>query len=109
MLVMLQAFLESLGPYVFYLMMVVTCFKIACRMFWVMVVGIRVSGRLVDHLACLLAWRRRPYAAVLKVGRVTVKDYGKVLSWEGKHLGSIGDRLVVDIRLHRVCRAFLNL
>ncbi len=37
----------------------------------------------VDHLACLLARRSRPYAAELKVGRVTVKEYGHVRSWGG--------------------------
>ena len=38
----------------------------------------RVFGMLVDHLACLLARRSRPYAAELKVGRVRVKEYGHV-------------------------------
>ena len=38
---------------------------------------------LVDHLVCLLARRSRPYVAVLKVGRVVVKEYGHILSWEG--------------------------
>jgi hypothetical protein len=33
---------------------------------------------LVDHLACLLAKRSRPYAAKLKVGKVRVKEYGHV-------------------------------
>jgi hypothetical protein len=75
-LVMLHASLECLGPYVFDLMMVVTCYGIAWRTFWVMMVGIRVSGRLVVHLVCLVAKRSRPYAAVLKVGRVAVKYYG---------------------------------
>ncbi len=82
-LVMLQASLDSVGPSLFDMMMVGTCCKITCRMFWVMVVGISVFGRLVDHLARLLARRRRPYVAVLKVGRVIVKEYGQVQSWEG--------------------------
>ena len=82
MLVMLQASLESLGLFVFDLMMIGTCCKIACRMLWVIMVGMRVSRRLVDHLACLLASRSRPYVAVLKVGKVMVKEYGQVLSWE---------------------------
>ena len=37
----------------------------------------------VEHLACLLARRSRPYAAEQNVGRVTVKEYGQVRSWEG--------------------------
>ena len=77
---MLHASLESLGPVVFDLMMVGTYCKMACLMLWVMVVGIRVFGMLVDHLACLLARRRRPYVAVMNVGRVMVKEYGHVLS-----------------------------
>jgi len=52
-------------------------------MLWVRIVGIRVSGRLVDQLACLLAMSQRPYAAVLKVGRVMVKEYGRMLCWDG--------------------------
>ena len=67
----------------FDLMMVGTCCKISCRMLWVMVVGIRVFGMIVDHLACLLTKRRRPHAVMLKMGRVMVKEYGHVLSWEG--------------------------
>ena len=38
---------------------------------------------LVDHLACLLAMRSRPQAAELNVGKVNVKEYGHVRSWEG--------------------------
>ena len=38
---------------------------------------------LVDHLVWLLARKIKPYAAVLKVGRVVVKEYGQVLSWVG--------------------------
>ncbi len=41
------------------------------------------SRMLVDQRVCLLASRSRPYAAVLKVGRVAVKENGQVLSWEG--------------------------
>ena len=56
-----------------------------------MMVGMSESGVLVDHLVCLLARRSRPYAAVLKVGRVVVKEYGKVLlSWEGITLVVLG-------------------
>ena len=36
-------------------------------------------GMPIVHLVCLLARRSRPYAAVLKVGRVKVKEYGQVL------------------------------
>ncbi len=43
-----------------------------------MVVGISDSGTVVDHRVCLLASRSSPYAAVLKVGRVVVKEYGQV-------------------------------
>ena len=35
-----------------------------------------------DHIACLLA-SSSPYAAELNVGRVRVKEYGHVRSWEG--------------------------
>ena len=83
MLVILQESLESLGPFVFDLMMLGTCCKIACRMFWVMGLGMRVSGRLVDNLACLMARIGRPYVGVPKVGRVMVKEYGQVPSWGG--------------------------
>jgi hypothetical protein len=69
---MLQVPLESLGSSVFDLMMVGTCCNIAWWMFWVMMVGMTVSGRLIVHLVCLLAKRIRPYAAVLKVDRVVV-------------------------------------
>jgi len=48
-----------------------------------MMVGTSVSGMLVVQLVYLLARRCKPYAAVLKVGRVVVKEYGQVLSWEG--------------------------
>ena len=82
-LVLLHASLESLVPSMFNLMMIGTCCQMACRMLWVMVDAILVPGMLADHLACVLARRRRPYAAVLKVGRVMVKKYGHVLSWEG--------------------------
>ena len=80
---MLQASLESVGVFVFDLMIVGTCCKIAWRMVWVMLVAMSVSGMLVVHLVCLLARRSKPYAAVLKVGRVGVKENGQVLSWEG--------------------------
>jgi len=45
---------------------------------WAMVWGTSVSGMRVDHLACLLAKRSRPYAGELKVGKVKVKEYGHV-------------------------------
>jgi hypothetical protein len=32
--------------------------------------GMRASGIVVDHLACLVSSNTSPYAAVLKVGRV---------------------------------------
>jgi len=77
---MLQASLESLGAYVFVLMIVGVCCKIAWRMVWVMMVEMIESGMLVEDLVWLLARRSRPYDAVLKVGRVVVKEYGHVLS-----------------------------
>ena len=77
---MLQASLESLCAYVFVLMIVGVCCRIAWRMVWVIMVGMSRSGMLVDHLVYLLARRSRPYVAVLKVGRVMVKEYGHVLS-----------------------------
>ena len=43
-----------------------------------MVWGMRASGMLAAHLACLLAKRSMPYAAELKVGRVRVNEYGQV-------------------------------
>jgi len=67
-----------------------------------MLVGMSESGMLVDHLVCLLV-RSRPYDAVLKVGRVVVKEYGQVLRWEGIELGSAGDGFVVVFGLYRVC------
>jgi hypothetical protein len=48
-----------------------------------MIDGMRDSRMLVVYLVWLLAKRSRPYVAVLKVGRVMVKEYGQVLSWEG--------------------------
>ncbi len=45
-------------------------------------VGLSESEMVVDHRVCLLA-RSRPYVSVMKVGRVVVKEYGQVLSWEG--------------------------
>ena len=79
---MLQASLESLGASVFVLMIYGVCCRIACRMLWVMMVGMSESGMHVVHLVYLLA-RSRQYAAVVKVGRVVVKEYGQMLSWEG--------------------------
>ena len=80
---MMHASLESLGMSVFILMIVGVCYKIAWRVVWVMMVGTSESGMLVNHLVYLQARRNMPYAAVLKVGRVVVKEYGQVLSWEG--------------------------
>jgi len=77
---MLHASLESLGAWVFVMMIVGTCCKMAWRMDWVMLVGMSVSEMLVVHLVCLMA-RSKPYVAVLKMGRVLVKEYGQVLSW----------------------------
>ena len=45
--------------------------------------GMSAAGMLVDHLACLLAKRSRPYAAKQKVGRVTVTEHGHVRSCGG--------------------------
>jgi hypothetical protein len=60
MLVMLQASLEYSSAFVFDLIVVGVCCRIAWRMVWVMNAGMRVSGMLVDHLVCLLARRSRP-------------------------------------------------
>jgi len=60
MLVMMQTSLEYLGAFVFDLIVVSVCCIIAWRIVWVMSVGMRVSGMLVDHLVCLLARRSRP-------------------------------------------------
>ena len=80
---MMHAFLDSLGAFVFVRMVVGVCCRIALRRFWVMIDGMSDSGMLVVHFVCLLARRSRPYAAVLKVGRIIAKEYGQVLSWEG--------------------------
>ena len=77
---MLQASLESLGAYVFVLTIVGVGCRIAWRVVWVMMVGMSGSVMPVDHLVRMLARRSRPYAAVLKVGRVVMKEYGQVLS-----------------------------
>ena len=77
---MLQASLESLGASVFVLMIVGVCCRIAWRMVRVIMAGLSGSGLVVDHQVCLLARNRRSYDAVLKVGRVVVKEYGHVLS-----------------------------
>ena len=80
---MLQTSLEYMGASMFDLIVVGVYSRIARRMVWVMNVGMRESGMLVDHLICLLARRSRPWAAMLNVGRVMVNEYGQVLSWEG--------------------------
>ena len=73
-LVMLHVSLESLGAYVLRLVMLGSC----CRSVWRVVCGICCgmsdAGMVVDHLTCLLARSRRPYAAEQKVGRVTVNE-----------------------------------
>ena len=38
---------------------------------------------LVDHMACLLARRSRPYAAEQNIGKVIVHEYGHDRSWNG--------------------------
>ena len=38
---------------------------------------------LVDHLACLLARRSRPYDVEQNVGKVIVNEYGHARSWNG--------------------------
>ena len=81
---MMQASLESLGASVFVLMIFDVCCRIAYRMLWVVVTGVSEFEMHVAHRVCLLARRSRPYVAMmLKVGRVVVKEYGQVLSWEG--------------------------
>ena len=77
-LVMQHMSRDSLGASVLPLIVVGICYKSALRMGWAMVWGMSVSSMLVDHLACLLTKRSRPYAAELKVGRVRVKEYGYV-------------------------------
>ena len=79
---MLHASLESLGAYVFVLMMAGFCCRIAWRMFWVMADRTSDYGMPVVHLDCLLARRCRPYYAVVNVGRVMVNEYEQVLSWK---------------------------
>jgi hypothetical protein len=80
---MLQASLESLGASVLVLMMVGVCCRIARRIVRVMMVEMSESEMLVDHRACILARRSRPYATVMKVGRFVVKEYLQVMCWEG--------------------------
>ena len=46
--------------FVFDLIVVGVCCRIAWRMVWVMNVVMRESGMLVEHLVCLLARRSRP-------------------------------------------------
>ena len=69
---------DRLGASVLSLMVVGICRRSALRKGCEMVCGISVDGMLVDHLACLLAQRSRPYVAELEVGRVRVKEYGHV-------------------------------
>ena len=65
---------DNLRASVLPLMVMGICCRRALRMGWEMVWGMSVSGMLVDHLACLLARRSRPYAAELEAGRVRVKE-----------------------------------
>ena len=73
-LVILQGFLESLGSTVVPLIVVgIWCsraWRVGCGMCW----GMSAVGMLVDHLACRLASKSKPYAAELKVGRVIVNE-----------------------------------
>jgi hypothetical protein len=73
-LVMLHGFLEGLGSTAVPLTVVgiwwSRAWRVGCGICW----GMSVAGMLVDHLACLLARRSKPYAAELKVGRVTVNE-----------------------------------
>ena len=73
-LVMVQVSLESLGSIVLRLIVV----GIWCSRAWRVDCGIccwmSAAGIFVDHLACLIARRSRPYAAEQKVGRVTVNE-----------------------------------
>jgi len=82
-LVMLQVFLESLGSVMVLLIVVGIWCSRAWRMGCGICGGMSAVGMLVDHLACLLARRSRPYAAEQKVGRVTVNEYGHVRSCGG--------------------------
>ena len=82
-LVMQHVSRDSLVAFVSPLMVINICCRSVVRMGWGMVYGMSVSGMLDDHLACLVVRRSRPYAAELKVGRVRVKEYGYVRSWEG--------------------------
>ena len=70
--------LDILGASVLPLMVVGICYSIALRMGGAMVCGMRESGMLAVHLACLMTRRSMPYADELKVGRVRVKEYGHV-------------------------------
>ena len=73
-LVMLHVFLESLGSIVVPLIVVgiwwSRAWRVGCGMCWEM----SDVGMLVDHLACLLARRSKPYAAEQKVDRMTVNE-----------------------------------
>jgi len=80
---MLHASLDSIEASGFVRMVVGVCCRIAWRMLWVKTDGMSDYGMLVVHLVCLLARRSRPYASVLKVGRIMVKEYGHALSCWG--------------------------
>ena len=82
-LVMLQVSLEGLGSIVLFLIVVGIWCSRAWRKGCGTCCGMSAAGMFVDHLACLLARRSRPYVAELKVGRVTVYEYGHVRIWGG--------------------------
>jgi len=82
-LVMLHVSLEGLGSIVLLLIVVGIWCSRAWRMGCGICCGMSAAGMFVDYLACLLARRSRPYAAELKVGRVTVYEYGHVRSRGG--------------------------
>ena len=73
-LVMLQVFLESLGSVMVLLIVVGIWCSRALRVGCGICGGMSVFGMLVDHLACLLARRSRPYAVEKKVVRVNVNE-----------------------------------
>ena len=73
-LVMLQVFMESLGSIVLPLIVVGIWCSRAWRVDCGMCGEMSAASMLVDHLACLLARRSKPYAAEQKVGRVTVNE-----------------------------------
>ncbi len=67
-------FMESLGSIAVPLIVVGIWWSRAWRVGCGMCGGMSDAGMFVDHLACLLARRRRPYVAEQKVGRVLVNE-----------------------------------